>query len=398
MSLKLPESLLKTPEPPKKETGGKKQAPPPTEGSDLKTILAALKKEKGEKVIVRANTIPPIRRLPTGLFELDYYLGGGFPMGRYSIVYGPESSNKTNIALKATAQAQRLPPPCNKVVWVNVEQSFDPLWAEVLGVDIANLEVANGAYGEENSDLIDAVLRADDVALVVVDSVASLISNKEIAKSAEDYDIGTSALLIKRLVNKMMVAFGEEAKLGHYPCVLLINQTRFKPGVIMGDPETMPGGEAQKFLSSLRIRCYAKNEIDKASKLTMFKDTKVVVKKSKVPIRAMDFNFKMCVYPHDGLAVGDTDSFNQVKGLLQSLGMLTKVPKGYHLKTTTIDDIYPTIGAMQDAYRMYKDFSMKLQAEITNMHSPTMLVDEPSGPAYVPPGQAQMIADLEETA
>ena len=70
----------------------------------------------------------------------------------------------------------------------------------------------------------------------------------------ENYDIGSSALLIKRMVNKLMIAFGESQKRDHDPCVILINQTRFKPGVMFGDPETMPGGEAQKFLCSLRVR------------------------------------------------------------------------------------------------------------------------------------------------
>ena len=110
-----------------------------------------------------------------------------------------------------------------------------------MGVDTKQLLVVQAGYGEEAIDLVDALVRAEDVAIVVVDSMAGLIASKEIAQSVENYDIGTSALLIKRMVNKLMIAFCEEQKRDHDPCVILINQTRFKPGVMFGDPETMPG-------------------------------------------------------------------------------------------------------------------------------------------------------------
>ena len=58
----------------------------------LNEVLAGIRKDKGDKVVVRGNKIPVVRRLPTGIFEFDFYTGGGFPCGRYTIVYGPESS------------------------------------------------------------------------------------------------------------------------------------------------------------------------------------------------------------------------------------------------------------------------------------------------------------------
>jgi len=130
------------------------------------------------RILVRGNEIKPVRRLPTGIFEFDFYTGGGFPCGRYSTVYGPESSNKTNLCLKAVASAQRQKPPCNKAVWVNIEQTFDPAWAEKMGVDTKELLVVQAGYGEEAIDLVDALVRAEDVAILVVDSLAGLIASK----------------------------------------------------------------------------------------------------------------------------------------------------------------------------------------------------------------------------
>lgn len=381
-----------TPEPEPEVIKKKEKGKPPS--GNLLEVLAGIRKDKGDKVVVAGNKIPVVRRLPTGIFEFDFYSGGGFPCGRYSIVYGPESSNKTNLCLRAVANAQKQPAPCNKAVWVNVEQSFDPVWAEKMGVDTAALLVVQAGYGEEAIDLVDALVRAEDVAILVVDSMAGLIASKEIAQSVENYDIGSSALLIKRMVNKLMIAFGESQKKDHDPCVILINQTRFKPGVMFGDPETMPGGEAQKFLSSLRVRLSSKNIIDKATNILMFKETHVVVKKAKVPVRAVSFDFRLCVHAHDELKVGETDSFNTVKSHLQALNLLTKTNKGWALQGKE----YPTLTVIEDRYVKDVDYRMKLQGlVITSYQDKLVLVEETDySPKDVAPGTVvQSVAEGE---
>lgn len=383
--------VVKSPTPVVEAESPKKKTGKPVSGA-LSEVLAGIRKDKGDKVIVHGNKIPVVRRLPTGIFEFDFYTGGGFPCGRYSIVYGPESSNKTNLALKAVASAQQQDAPCNKAIWVNVEQSFDPIWAEKMGVDIHALLVVQAGYGEEAIDLVDALVRAEDVAIVVVDSMAGLIASKEIANSVEQYDIGSSALLIKRMVNKLMIAFCEEQKRDHDPCVILINQTRFKPGVMFGDPETMPGGEAQKFLSSLRVRLSAKNIIDKALNTVMFKDTKVAVKKAKIPVRAASFDFSLCVHAHDDLQIGDTDSFPMVKSHLQALNMLEKDKSGkyavlLHGKPPQLLK-FPTLTAMQERYMKDAAFRTSLQTRVIDAYQDKMvLVEEPDySPKEVSPG------------
>lgn len=104
----------------------------------------------------------------------------------------------------------------------------------------------------------DSPSRTDDVGIIVVDTTAAMIASVEIAKSTETADIGTSAMLIKRMVNKMMIAFGEESRKNHFPCVILINQTRFKPGVLFGgvmnsDPEGLHGDTLVNFVNGRSI-------------------------------------------------------------------------------------------------------------------------------------------------
>jgi recombination protein RecA len=340
----------------------------PKKTSELQTLLAQIHKEKGEKVVIKGNEQPVVARLPTGVFEFDFATGGGFPRGRYSIVYGPESSGKTNICYKAARNAQQLPEPCNKVVWVDLEGTFDPDWCRQFGVDPEQIVLVKPSYGEEAVDLIDALVRADDVALLVVDSLATVISTKEIEQSAEKFDVGTAAILVKRMCNKLVLALSEEGKRGHNPAVVLINQTRFKIGVMFGDPETMPGGQTMKFLSSLTVRLYGKNKIAKEvnPEVPAFKETNMVIKKAKVPILRSTIEYDMCMLAHGNLAVGETDSWNKVSGMLKNSGALVKPDaKGWELFGIK----HPTLVVFQDTYEADVDFAIKCQTAVVNAYS-----------------------------
>lgn len=385
-------NLTAPPEKSEKAKAAKPVAPAKTNGS-LTEILSVIKKDKGDKVVVTGDTIPLVRRLPTGIFELDYALGGGFPCGRYSIVYGKESSNKTNICLKAVAAAQALPAPCNKVIWVNIEQTFDPVWAAKLGVKVSELVVVNAGYGEEAVDLFDALVRAEDVALIVVDSLAALIASREIAQSVENYDVATSAILIKRMLNKLMIAFCEEQRRDHQPCVLFINQTRYNLAVKFGDPEIMPGGNALRFLSSLSVRTSAKNVIHKPTSTLVFKETHVIVKKSKVPVRAVDFSFDLCVSPTGHLAIGETDSFKIVKAHLQALNLLTKDAKGWAIALPG-QKKYPKLEDVESRYYTDKAFQTLCKGLVLKHSKDTLVTveDEDFTPKTVPPGTVHPLA------
>lgn len=342
-------------------------------------IMEAIWKTKGTHVVVMGNKIPVVSRQPTGVFEFDFNTGGGFPRGRYSIVYGPWSSGKTNITYKAIAAAQRLPEPCNKAIYVNIEQTFDPVWAAKMGVDVEKLIIINGAYGEETVDLIDALVRGEDVAILVADSVAALISSAEIAKSTETADMGTSAILVKRLVNKLMYAFGEEARRKHYPCVILVNQVRYKLGVMFGDPETQPGGQAMMFLASLIIRLYGKNVIvkDVNPNIPCLKDTSAIIKKAKVPIINVDFAYKQVMYAHNGLEIGDSDSWDMVAGFLKALGELIQKPKGWEIA----GKLYAKQALIEERYNSDLNFRIQLQQIVIAAYlGQGVLVDLPPEP------------------
>ncbi len=348
-------------------------------GTSLNTILAAIRKDKGEKTFSTAAKVPLVERIPTGVFEFDNATGGGFPRARYSIVYADEGAGKTNICYDAVKQAQMYPPPCNKVIWIDQENTFDPVWASMFGIDLDELIVVRPAYGEEACDLIDALVRAEDVILVVFDSLASMLPIKEQQQSAEKFDVGTASLLTKRMVTKLVAALSDEEKKGHTPAVILINQTRMKIGVMFGNPETMPGGKAMKFYSCLTVRLSGKKKIKAAvnPSIPCVMETEAVIKKAKIQITQETFNYDMALLPHDGLRVGQSDSWNAVSSFLKSMGELKKVEKGQGWELFGMSK--PTLVYYQDMYGNDPAFQLKCQSTITGANSLKGFVLEGNG-------------------
>jgi recombination protein RecA len=340
----------------------------------LSEIIAAATKEKGEGIIMSGANVPDMLRIPTGVFEFDLATGGGVPEGRLAIFYGPESSGKTNIAMRAAGNVQRrVGRTDKKVILVDLEGTYDRKWAaNFLNVD--DLVVVKPGYGEEAVDLIDAMVRGSDVGLLIVDSIAVLTAAREADKSVEVADVGTAAMLVKRLCNKLALAFSLEARKKHYPTVILLNQTRFKPGVLFGDPETMPGGQTMKFLSSLTVRLYGTNEIIKEIHPTMpaWKDTSAVIKKAKCPIVSSKFTYKMAMVQCEDVDIGDSNSWNLVANHLKAMGKLNKVKDGWLLEGNK--EVWKTLVPLQEQYLCDNDFKLACQTMVIQGLSNKFLV------------------------
>lgn len=327
---------------------------PPHAGESAE-LIAKIRKDKGEKAIIKGSEVPNVTRIPTGIFELDLALGGGVPRGRLSIVYGPEGSGKSNVCYGLARMAQQLDPFCNKVVWVDLEGTFDPEWVKQFGINMDDLIMVKPSYGEEAVDYIDALIQANDISLVIVDSIAVMSAVKEVEQSTEKADVGTASLLVKRLCNKMAWAFGREFKRDHFPTVVFVNQTRYKIGVMFGDPETIPGGNAMRFMSSLTWRQYGKGKVDSKlhPTLPVVRDTNVVVKKAKVGIRAVETQYDLCVVSTGDLQVGDTASFGMVSNHLRQIEVVKKVTSGYEYEGT----VFKTLDEMKKRYYAERAFA-----------------------------------------
>ena len=306
------------------------------------SVMADMKKKYGEQTVTVGVTLYEAERIPTGIFDLDYATGGGIPRGRLTEIYGPESSCKTNIVIKAMVQAQKLDPTC-KVVFVDAENAMTGAWLVKMGVDPDRLIYVRPDMAEQVLDAVPLFLGAEDVSMVLIDSTAALVTNRELEADADKATPGNATILIQRLVKASITAMQDADKAyvdGERttppPALVMINQVRFKVGVVYGSPETTPGGQAPKFAAGLRLRTYGKNKVDpKVSKaMPAYKDVTVQLIKWKVPVLATEASFDMAMIKNPKLDLGEVDSWNLVENLLEHFGMLVKDPKkGYWLNT-----------------------------------------------------------------
>jgi recombination protein RecA len=214
----------------------------------LKNTLAQIEKEFGEGSIMPlgSDTHKEIEGISSGSLSVDLALGGkGFPKGRIIEVFGPESSGKTTLALHAVAAAQRAG---GIAAFIDAEHALDPSWAKKLGISLETLLVSQPTSGEEAMQIVELLIKSNAVDIIVVDSVAALVPQKELDGEIGDSFVGLQARLMSQAMRKLTGAIAKAKT-----TVIFINQIREKIGVMFGSPETTPGGRALKFYSSCRV-------------------------------------------------------------------------------------------------------------------------------------------------
>jgi recombination protein RecA len=258
-------------------------------------------------------------------------------------VFGPESSGKTNAALLALANHQKLWPDLT-CAFVDVEHAFDPKWAQELGVDTPKLMVVQPEYAEQAVDIVESLLMAEDCGLVVLDSLAALVTTSELDSSAEKAVVGGVALVIGKLYRKTNHALTMAAKAGRFPSLLYINQVTFRIGVMFGDPETTPGGAKPRHQSSMTVRLYGKNVIDSkvSSTMPVIKETTFIIRKWKCPILHASGKYNLVTFAHNGLRPGQSEDFGSVSEYLKAWGEFKKDDKkGWLILGEHYDTIEP---------------------------------------------------------
>lgn len=220
----------------------------------------------------------------TGSLGLDHAMGtGGWVRGRVYEIYGPESSGKTTLAIHAIAEVQKAG---GTAVIVDTEHSFDKSYAKDLGVDVDHLMISQPDYGEQALNIVDTLATKGAADIIIIDSVANLVPQKEIEGEMGDSVMGIQARLMSQALRKLT---GIVAK--NNIILIFINQLRDKIGVMFGNPETTTGGNALKFYASMRIdvRRIAYN---KDGDVIVSSRTKVKVAKNKLapPFKTAEFN------------------------------------------------------------------------------------------------------------
>jgi recombination protein RecA len=253
----------------------------------LDTTITQIEKQFGKGSIMKLglNSVQKMPSIPTGALALDIALGiGGVPRGRVVEIYGSESSGKTTLSLHIVAQAQKIG---GVAAFIDAEHAMDPSYSSRLGVDVENLLVSQPDSGEQALEITEQLVRSGAIDIIVIDSVAALVPKAEIEGDMGDAHMGIQARLMSQALRKLT---GIVAKTK--TCVIFINQTRSKIGVMFGNPETTTGGNALKFYSSIRLNVKRSETLKKGKEDAYGIKVKVQVVKNKVapPFKKAEFD------------------------------------------------------------------------------------------------------------
>jgi len=257
-----------------------KSAAPALESAARKNVdlaVAVITKQFGEGTIMRLGDAHKMKveTLSTGSLAIDLALGcGGLPRGRTVEIFGPESSGKTTFCLSVIAEAQR---NGGLAAFIDVEHALDPKYAKVVGVQLDDLLVSQPDSGEDALNITETLIRSNAIDVIVIDSVAALISKQELDGQMGDATVGSQARLMSQAMRRLTAVISKTK------CICIFtNQIREKIGVMFGNPETTPGGRALKFFSSIRIDIRRKDQIKTPEGRVVGNRTKIKIVKNKV--------------------------------------------------------------------------------------------------------------------
>ena len=321
---------------------------------ELEKTMAALNKKFGKSFICSGNEVLDreyIRR-PVGIFTLDCGIGGGLAERKVMMLAGKESSGKTATALVAVGSTQKLG---GKVVWIDAEHAFDPVWAAKLGVDVSKLTVADPITIEQVSDTIEALIMTGELDLIVLDSIISPPSSKALEESAEKKSMGGKAKAIGLLMEKITARLNDVAN----PCktsVIVINQIRDKINS-WGGGQMTPGGHQLHHHSDIIVwlRPDSKPVGSKDNPKGITIKFKTVKNRTAPPLRTGSY---------DLMFEGRIEETSSMVGLAVAKGIINKTGYKYTLREKSVTDLKPFLALLDEDDWKYIKEQLILKADV----------------------------------
>lgn len=197
--------------------------------------------------------------ISTGIDLVDAILGGGFAVGALNIIVGQPGSGKTMLAIKTLGEGQRQFKGDLLGAFLDSEEATTTLRLSNLGVRFPKIKPYTDITIEKVFQFIEGLSlfkrekkTEDKPAVVIWDSIANTLSNKERETDDPNSVIGYKARLLSILVPKYVAKCAQ-----NNICFLAINQLRdnlqmgqFAPAPelkLMGNQKTMPGGNVLKY-------------------------------------------------------------------------------------------------------------------------------------------------------
>jgi recombination protein RecA len=336
--------------------------------ANINAKLAEIHKVHGAHVIKAAELRPRFLHIPTGIFTLDMACLGGIPEGVATLNMGWEHSGKTTGTLRTLGRAQKkYRSEGKRAALVDLEGTYAPEWGAFHGIDNSELLLIQPDSGEQALDITVELLKTREICAIAIDSLAGLVPMKEQERSFEDQGMGEQARMIGRFCRVAQNILLQQRRYDHHPALMMINQWRFKIGVMHGDPRVLPGGQAQHYMAALKIDWKNKEIGGKAgdgqeANSIAYNEHSFTIKKNKVGIAAREGVFKMIRDPNHPLGQGFIDDASTVVTYCKSVNWVTG--GGSSWKLIDVDQKFSRLQEIADYLYDEPEFYESLKARL----------------------------------
>lgn len=173
--------------------------------SEKESFDAFIKREYGENIIQTADTIidRPRQIIPTTL-SLDLSLSGGIPEGITCLISGKPSAGKTTLCLHIIANAIKLGRPA---FYIDVERRCKKSLLETIEhLDPNKLQIVRNEQetfsAEQWLTIIEHIIKNNPNAIIIIDSVVAMSTQKELSDNYEDSDMAGIPKLLSRFFRR----------------------------------------------------------------------------------------------------------------------------------------------------------------------------------------------------
>jgi recombination protein RecA len=225
--------------------------------SNLDLIIKDLNKKMKVGNIQLGVDFQEVQKIPFSSCRLNYMTYGGIPVGRIAEFYGADGSGKTTTAIDVAGNAQRMFPD-KKVLFVDIEHTFDSCWAAKLGLncdDIIYLD-PDSMGAEEVFNMMIELIDSGEISLCILDSIGAMVSMQANEKQIGERTYGGVSMALTEFSKKItpVLARTQTAFIG-------INQVRDDMNSMYGGTTTT-GGRAWRHSCSTRLEFRKGNYID----------------------------------------------------------------------------------------------------------------------------------------
>ena len=335
---------------------------------NIDQLIEEINSKFGDKVLFRGNELK-WDRFDTGLFSLNYLLGGGLPRGAIVEFRGLPSTFKTTTALYIAGQLQQQRSDA-VILWAVTENPPSAAWGRHLGAKIPftdqEIEVlkrqisdrkiiksiidyhdsgkfyfVQAATGDLTLEAVYQTAAKIPVDLIIVDSIVAVTTVQEQSKGVEDKMILDVPHAINRFLKKMTAHFNASMMRGiKPPAMILINQERQKFGTMqMMVTYDTPGGLGLKHFKTYSIRFQVTGRVTEKSQRKVYaEELRMTVEKAKLsrPFVKAQTRFILTEDNPINRPVGFDLIFDSVN-LAKDLGLLNYKPgRGWLIKDNII--------------------------------------------------------------